>query len=314
MDTATDGPQAGAKPKTDTGVGTSTLMRVATYASVTVATILIVTKLGAWLATESVSLLSSLVDSLLDAGTSLINLFAIYHALQPADREHRFGHGKAEALAGLGQAAFIAGSGVFVMLEAIDRLINPRAVINGEVGIWVMVFAIALTTLLVLFQAFVVRKTGSLAIRADSFHYRIDILVNAAVILSLFLSSYGGFGMADPLFAGAIVIYMAFGSWKIALKSLDDLMDREFPDEDRIKIREIAMTHPKVRDVHDMRTRRSGRYSFIQIHLEMERDLTLVEAHIISDEVMYKVEEAFPSTEVLIHQDPEGVEERRDGL
>ena len=143
---------------------------------------------------------------------------------------------------------------------------------------------------------------------------RIDILVNIAVILSLFLSTYSGFGMADPLFAGAIVTYMVFGSWKIAQKSLDDLMDREFPDEDRIKIREIAMTHPKVRDVHDMRTRTSGPYSFIQIHLEMDRDLTLVEAHEISDEVMYKVEEAFPNTEVLIHQDPEGVEERRDDL
>ena len=290
------------------------LMRLATYASVTVATILIVVKIGAWLATESVSLLSSLVDSLLDAGSSLINLFAIYHALQPADREHRFGHGKAEALAGLAQAAFIAGSGVFVMLEAIDRLFNPRAINNGEFGIGVMIFAILLTSILVLFQAYVVRKTGSIAIHADSFHYRVDVLVNIAVIMSLILSSYGGFFVADPLFAGAIVIYMGFGSWKIAIKSLDDLMDKEFPDEERIKIREIAMAHPNVHDIHDMRTRRSGRYSFIQIHLEMSRELTLVEAHQISDEVMYKVEEAFPSTEVLIHQDPEGVEERRDGL
>ena len=285
------------------------LMRLATYASVTVAAILVVVKIGAWLATESVSLLSSLVDSLLYAGSSLINLFAIYHALQPADREHRFGHGKAEALAGLAQAAFIAGSGVFVMLEAIDRLFNPRAIDNGEFGIGVMVFAILLTSILVLFQAYVVRKTGSIAIQADSFHYRVDVLVNIAVIMSLILSSYGGFLVADPLFAGVIVIYMGF-----AIKSLDDLMDREFPDEERIKIREIAMAHPKVHDIHDMRTRRSGRYSFIQIHLEMSRELTLVEAHQISDEVMYKVEEAFPSTEVLIHQDPEGVEERRDGL
>ena len=290
------------------------LMRLATYASVTVAAILIVVKIGAWLATESVSLLSSLVDSLLDAGSSLINLFAIYHALQPADREHRFGHGKAEALAGLAQAAFIAGSGVFVMLEAIDRLFNPRAIDNGEFGIGVMVFAILLTSILVLFQAYVVRKTGSIAIQADSFHYRVDVLVNIAVIMSLILSSYGGFLVADPLFAGVIVIYMGFGSWKIAIKSLDDLMDREFPDEERINIREIAMAHPKVHDIHDMRTRRSGRYSIIQIHLEMSRELTLEEAHQISVEVMYKVEEAFPSTEVLIHQDPEGVEERRDGL
>ena len=290
------------------------LMRWATYASVAVATILIVVKLGAWIATESVSLLSSLVDSLLDAGSSLINLLAIYHALQPADKEHRFGHGKAEALAGLAQAAFIAGSGVFVMLEAKDRLFNPQAVNNGNFGIGVMLFAIALTSLLVLFQAYVVRKTGSIAISADSFHYRIDLLVNIFVILSLILSSYGGFLYADPLFAVAVVIYMGLGSWKIALKSLDELMDREIPDEERLKIREIAMAHPEVRDVHDMRTRKSGPYSFIQIHLEMNRDLTLLEAHEVSDEVMYKVEKAFPSAEVLIHQDPEGVEERRDEL
>ena len=288
------------------------LMRWATYASVAVAMILIVVKLGAWIATESVSLLSSLVDSLLDAGSSLINLLAIYHALQPADKEHRFGHGKAEALAGLAQAAFIAGSGVFVMLEAIDRLFNPRAINNGDFGIGVMVFSIALTSVLVLFQAYVVRKTGSIAISADSFHYRVDLLVNILVIVSLILSSYGGFLSADPLFAGAVVIYMAFGSWKIALKSLDELMDREFPDEERLRIREIAMAHPEVRDVHDMRTRKSGPYSFIQIHLEMNRNLTLMEAHVVSDEVMYKVEKAFPSAEVLIHQDPEGVEERRD--
>ena len=145
-------PQDETPKKLESSNQTAKLMRLATYASVTVAAILIVVKLGAWLATESVSLLSSLVDSLLDAGSSLINLFAIYHALQPADREHRFGHGKAEALAGLAQAAFIAGSGVFVMLEAIDRLFNPTVIDNGEFGIGVMVFAILLTSILVLFE------------------------------------------------------------------------------------------------------------------------------------------------------------------
>jgi len=290
------------------------LMRLATYASVTVACILIVAKTGAWIATESVSLLSSLVDSLLDAGASLVNLFAVRHALQPADREHRFGHGKAESLAGLAQAAFIAGSGIFLILEAVDRFINPRSVANGDLGISVMVFALLMTIGLVLFQSYVVKKTGSVAIEADSLHYRVDILVNVAVIVSLFIASFGGFPLADPLFAIAIVIYMGMGSWQIARKAIDDLMDREFPDEDRIKIREIAMRHPKVRDVHDMRTRSSGPYSFIQIHLEMDKTLTLIEAHEISDEVMYSVEKEFPNTEVLIHQDPEGVDERRDDL
>jgi ferrous-iron efflux pump FieF len=290
------------------------LMRVASYASVAVATVLIVTKSGAYAVTESVSLLSSLVDSLLDAGASLVNLLAIRHALQPADREHRFGHGKAESLAGLAQAAFIAGSGIFLLLEAGNRLINPKTVSNGEIGIAVMVLSLFLTLGLVAFQAYVVRKTNSLAISADSLHYRVDILVNVAVIVGIYLASFGGLQIVDPVLAVAIVIYMAWGSFKIARRSMDELMDREFPDEDRIKIRQIALEHPEVRDVHDMRTRSSGPYSFIQLHLEMDRNLSLVRAHEISDEVMYKVEDAFPNTEVLIHQDPEGVEERRDDI
>jgi len=289
-------------------------MRAATYASVSVASVLILAKTGAWLFTESVSLLSSLVDSLLDVGASIINLLAVRHALQPADREHRFGHGKAEPLAGLAQSAFIAGSGIFLLLESADRLINPMPVENGAIGIAVMILAMVLTLGLVLFQRYVVKKTNSVAIAADSLHYRVDILVNAAVIVSLVLSSYQGWLLADPLFAIAIVAYMAWGSLSIARESINSLMDRELPDEDRIKIRDIAMGHPEVLDVHDMRTRTAGPDTFIQLHLELPGHLPLEEAHRISDEVMYQVEEAFPNAEVLIHQDPEGVDERRDDI
>ncbi len=289
-------------------------MRAATYASVSVASVLILAKTGAWLFTESVSLLSSLVDSLLDAGASIVNLLAVRHALQPADREHRFGHGKAEPLAGLAQSAFIAGSGIFLLLESADRLINPMPVENGAVGIAVMVLAIVLTLGLVLFQRYVVKKTNSVAIAADSLHYRVDILVNAAVIVSLVLASYQGWLLADPLFAIAIVAYMAWGSLSIARESINSLMDRELPDEDRIRIRDIAMGHPEVLDVHDMRTRTAGPDTFIQLHLELPGHLLLEEAHRISDEVMYRVEDAFPNAEVLIHQDPEGVDERRDEI
>jgi len=289
-------------------------MRLATYASVTVAGVLIVFKLAAWLLTDSVALMSSLVDSVLDVCASLVNLFAIRHALQPADREHRFGHGKAESLAGLAQAAFIAGSGVFLLLEAVGRFIEPREVENGAVGVIVMAGSVVLTAILVAFQSHVVRKTGSIAIRADSIHYRVDILVNLAVIASLLLVTYGGWGYADPLFAIAIVIYMAHGAASIARQSFDVLMDKEFSNEERNRIHDIAMEHPMVKAVHDMRTRSSGPYSFIQLHLEMARELTLVEAHRISDEVMYKVERAFPKAEVLIHQDPEGEDERRDDV
>ena len=289
-------------------------MVAATYASVSVAAILICAKLGAWLFTDSVSLLSSLVDSLLDAAASLVNLFAVRSALQPADREHRFGHGKAESLAGLGQAAFIAGSGVFLLLESVERLITPSAVEHGLIGIGVMAFSILLTLVLVGFQIYVVKRTNSIAISADSLHYRIDILVNLAVIVSLFLASILGWKLADPLFAILIIAYMGIGAYKILRRSLNDLMDTEFPEADRARIREIVLAHPDVLDIHDMRTRSSGPDAFIQLHIEMDRDLTLVAAHEFSDQVMYSVERAFPNAQVLIHQDPEGVEERRDSL
>jgi ferrous-iron efflux pump FieF len=156
-------------------------MRLATYASVTVASVLIVTKFAAWVMTDSVSLLSTLIDSLLDVAASGLNLIAVHHALQPADFEHRYGHGKAEALAGLGQAAFISGSAAFLLIEAGQRIFNPKTIDNSEIGIAVMVVAIALTVVLVAFQRYVVRKTGSLAIGADSLHYQTDVLVNASV-------------------------------------------------------------------------------------------------------------------------------------
>ena len=288
------------------------LLRLATYASVAVASALIVLKLAAWFATGSVSMLSSLVDSLLDAVASVINLLAVRHALQPADREHRFGHGKAEALAGLGQAAFIAGSGLFVMMEGVGRLYSPQPIEHGVWGIAVMIVSMVLTGALVTVQKYVMRRSSSLAIHADSFHYQIDLVTNAAVIGSLAVSAWLGLHYIDPIVALGIVAYMAFGSWGIARQAIDQLMDRELPDDDRARIRKIALAEPSVKEVHDLRTRASGPNRFIQIHLVMDRNLSLIEAHEISDQVMYNIEAAFPNSEVLVHQDPEGVDERRD--
>ncbi len=285
------------------------LMRIASVASVCVAVVLIVAKLGAWAMTESVSLLSTLMDSVLDVLASLVNLFAIYHATQPADREHRFGHGKAEPLAGLAQAAFICGSGLFLLIEAGDRILHPRAVINPEVGYAVMVFSIVLTVLLVAFQKFVVRRTGSVAIDADSLHYQTDVMINASVILSLYVAAELGWRHADPMFAVAIAGYIVWGAWGIGLKALDILMDRELPDEDRQRIREIVMAHPEVTGIHDIRTRSSGLHVFIQFHLEMDGDMRLMQAHEISDTVEAEIMDAFPNAEVIIHEDPEGIEE-----
>ena len=285
------------------------LMKLATVASVSVATVLIGVKLVAWLMTDSISVLSSLVDSLLDVLASLVNMFAVYHALRPADREHRFGHGKAEPLAGLGQVAFISGSAVLLLIEAFSRVMSPRAVTHVDVGIGVMVFATIITGALVVFQFYVVRKTDSTAIGADALHYKSDVLVNLSVIVSLGLSAWLGWHIADPLFGIAIGLYLLYGAWKIALRSLDLLMDREFPDDERARIRDIVMHHPEVKGMHDLRTRRAGLQPFIQLHLELDGDMRLLEAHEIADEVEARIKQAYPAAEVLIHQDPEGVEE-----
>ncbi len=287
---------------------------MATYASVSVALVLIVAKLSAWFMTESVSLLSTLIDSLLDVGASLINLIAVHHALQPPDREHRFGHGKAEPLAGLAQSAFIIGSAVFLIIQASERLIHPRDVLNPEIGIGVMIFGIVLTTLLVAFQRYVISKTNSVAIRGDSAHYQMDILVNASVLLSLVLASQFGWRYADPLFAIGISAYIFWGAWKIGQKSLSMLMDEELPQEDRDRIRTIAKSHPGVHEIHDMRTRSSGAQIFIQFHMEMDGNMTLFDAHLISDQVEVEILSAFPNAEVIIHEDPEGLDEKHSDI
>lgn len=287
------------------------LMTLATYAAVGVAATLISVKFVAWLMTDSVSLLSTLIDSLLDVGASMVNLLAVRHALQPADSEHRFGHGKAESLAGLAQAAFISGSAVFLLLQAGERLYNPSPVHNTMVGYAVMALAIVATAALVVFQKYVVKRTGSMAIAADSAHYSMDVLVNASVIVSLFLATEMGWPLADPLFAIAIAFYILHGAYEVGIAAYHVLMDRELPDEERTKIAAIAMRHDKVTGTHDLRTRQSGPDMFIQIHLEMFRDLTLVEAHDVAEEVMHQIEAAYPRAEVLIHQDPQGVEEAR---
>lgn len=292
-------------------VAAGRLMKLATYAAVGVAGSLVGVKLIAWLMTDSVSLLSTLIDSLLDVGASMVNLFAVRHALQPADEEHRFGHGKAESLAGLAQAAFISGSAVFLLLQASERLYNPTPIQNSLVGYSVMGVAIVATGALVMFQKYVARRTGSVAISADSAHYTMDVLVNASVIVALFLATELGWTLADPLFAIAISFYILHGAYEVGIEAYHVLMDRELPDEDRAKITALAESHPQVLATHDLRTRQSGPDVFIQIHLEMPRKFSLLEAHDVADEVMHKIKAAYPRAEVLTHQDPQGIEEPR---
>jgi len=279
------------------------LMRLATYASTSVAVALILTKTVAWLMTDSLSLMATLIDSCLDALASLINLLAVRHALTPADKQHRFGHGKAEALAGLGQATFITGSALFLVLESISHLWHPLPISSMPVGVGVMVFSMLATFGLLVFQKHVIRQTGSTAIKADHLHYKTDLLVNAGVIVALLLAVYGWPGF-DPLFALLIAAYILYSAWEIARESLDLLMDRELPDDEREKIKSIVRDHPDTQGLHDLRTRKSGTTVFIQLHLELDDDLTLMQAHRIADNVEARILAAFPGSEVLIHEDP----------
>jgi len=309
MDDNTASPESTVSPQQMDRASAGRLMKLATYAAVGMASTLIVVKFGAWLMTDSVSLLSTLIDSLLDVAASTVNLLAVRHALEPADEEHRFGHGKAESLAGLAQSAFISGSAVFLLLQAGERLFNPSPVLNTAIGYGVMVFSIVATLALVGFQKYVAKRTQSMAIAADSAHYTMDVLVNISVIVSLFLASEMGWQIADPLFAIAISFYILHGAYEIGIEAYHVLMDRELPDEDREKIRTLAMEHPQVISLHDLRTRQSGPDVFIQMHLEMSGDMTLVQAHEIAEDVMHTIEAAYPRAEVLIHEDPAGIEE-----
>jgi ferrous-iron efflux pump FieF len=290
------------------------LARLATYASVSVALLLVSIKAVAWFATDSVSVLSSLLDSLLDMLASLVTLFAVRKAQEPADREHRFGHGKAEPLAALAQSAFIGGSAALLLFEAAHRFIHPTPVERPELGISILVFTIVVTIALVTFQVWVAKRSGSIAINADSLHYKGDLLMNAAVIAALVLGGYFGWIYADPVFATAIAVYILINAWSIVREALDMLMDRELPDTDRERIYAIARAHPETHRAHDLRTRRSGQMTFIQLHLEMDPNISLFRAHQIADEVELLILEAFPGAEIIIHQDPEGFDEEHPKL
>jgi ferrous-iron efflux pump FieF len=280
------------------------LLRLATYASVTTAVILILAKLIAWFISDSVSILATLVDSSLDVLASVINMIAVHHALQPADREHRFGHGKAEALAGLGQSMFIAGSAGILLLQGISRLINPQPLEKGlGLGISVMLLSILATIVLLSFQRYVIRRTDSTAIKADALHYKTDLLVNGSVIVALVLTFYG-WDFVDPLFAIAIAVFILHSAWQIVREAVNLLMDHELPDEDRKKIRALITNHPDAIGFHDLRTRQSGNTVFVQLHLELDENLPLKQAHTIADQLENKIAALFEDAEVIIHEDP----------
>ncbi|WP_025563459.1 cation diffusion facilitator family transporter [Psychromonas sp. SP041] len=279
------------------------LVKRAGQAAIIAASLLIIVKLIAWIMTGSSSILAALTDSLMDVTTSIINLFAIKIALQPADKEHRFGHGKAESLAGLAQAAFISGSSVFLMINGISAVVNNHQINASSLGVSVMLFSLVVTIALVLFQRYVVIKTNSMAIKADALHYRTDIILNGAVLLAIVLAGYG-WDWADGVFAIAVSLYILQGAWEIGTQSIDALMDKQLPQEDQELILKLAYKVKGVRGVHDLRTRYSSYIKFIQLHLELDDEQSLFDAHEKADELELALETAFPGADILIHLDP----------
>lgn len=286
-------------------------MRLASFASTSVAIILIVAKAFAWWQSGSISLLSTLLDSTLDLLASLVTLLSVRHALMPADREHRFGHGKAEALAGLIQSGFIGASAVWLLISAGERIVAPQPIRAETLGIGVMLGSMVLTLGLVIFQRRVIARTGSMAIGADRMHYQSDLVTNIGVILAIALSSRFDLPLADPIIAALIGLYILKSAADIGRDAYNVLMDRELSTEDRERIKAIVRAHPKVRDLHDLRTRSSGITTFIQLHMELDPAMPLSEAHEIAEAVEADIREAFPTAEIIVHQDPEGIVEPR---
>jgi len=284
------------------------LMRRAAFASVGVSVALVALKAMAYLLTNSVAMLASLADSALDLFSSTLNLVAIRSALTPADAEHRFGHGKAEPLAGLAQGAFIAGSATFLVVQAINRFIAPQPLDHPTAGLIVMAISIAATLALIMYQRRVVAKTGSIAIAADRMHYASDLITNIGVVVAIGLTQWFGWRLADPIIALLIAGILVYSAWGVFLQSYNQLMDRELPDAEREQIKTIIMRHPEVRNLHDLRTRAAGVHTFIQFHIELDPAISITRAHEISDAVERSVCAEFPKSEVIIHQDPAGLE------
>ena len=282
------------------------LAKRAAIASVACAVTLGLAKSWAAWVTGSVAVLASLADSLLDLVASLVTLFAVHLAAQPADHDHRFGHGKAEALAALFQVALIAVSAFFIFGQAVSRFSDGAQPNEGGIGIAASVFAIAVTLALTRYQKRIIVLTRSVAIGADRVHYQSDLLLNAAVIAALLLDRNLGLTGADPLFGIAIGLWLLFGAWRAAEDAINQLMDKEWPEEKRLRFVEVAARYPEIRHLHDLRTRTSGNRDFVQFHMWMDADLTVSQAHDVVERIEATLAGEFPDCEVFIHIDPEG--------
>ncbi|GLX78169.1 iron transporter [Thalassotalea insulae] len=281
-------------------------VRCAAFTATSVAFLLVMLKLYAWLMTDASAMLASATDSLLDLFASVMNVVILRFALAPADQEHKFGHGKAESLAGLVQAAFVLGSALLLIINGVERIISPKVIVHTEVGIWVSIIAIFLTLALVILQKVVIAKTNSLAISADSLHYQSDLILNLGVLAALFLSQ-GYWIKADGVFTLLVGGHLMLGAAKIIWLSVHHLMDHELAAEEVDKIKDIILSHEKALGMHELRTRQAGHQRFIQFHLELDDNLSLLDAHSIGEAIEREIELALAPCEVFIHHDPSSV-------
>jgi ferrous-iron efflux pump FieF len=298
---------------TDKKVSTAERARLTTQAagaSIAMAVTLIALKTYAAVETSSMAMLGSLADSGLDLVASLVVLLGVRIAAQPADYEHRFGHGKAEALAALVQVILITLSAIFILFRALQRLVTGAVTADAELGIGVSVIAMVLTVALISFQRHVVRRTGSLAIGTDRLHYASDLLLNGSVIVALALDQFAGLPGADAVFGVLIALWLAFGAWRASSHALDQLMDREWPDDLRERFLAATREFPELSGLHDLRTRSSGTHYFAQFHVWVPAHWTVLEAHDRLDRAEEELQRRFPGTEILIHVDPEGQTDR----
>ena len=278
-------------------------VKLAAISASSVALILVGIKFYAWLMTDSSAMLASTTDSVLDLFASLMSVVILRFALAPADDEHKFGHGKAESLAGLVQAAFVLGSAILLVFSGVERVLNPQVIVRSEIAIWVTVVSLLLTLGLVVFQKIVIKKTGSVVISGDALHYQSDILLNIGVLLAVILSQ-GMWLQADGVFTILVAIFLLVSAGQIVYSSIYQLMDRELSDEELADIKHIILKHEHAIGLHDLRTRQAGPQRFIQFHLELADHLSLLEAHRIGDEIEAEICEVLSPCEVFIHPDP----------
>lgn len=287
------------------------LKESAAFASVSLAIILALIKFYAFLKTDSLAVFSSFVDSITDLFASMVSFIAVYFSTKPATSNHRYGYGKTEALSALLQAVFVGVSGFFVISDGIKRLIHPVEIMQTSFGVWIMLFSIFATFLLVVYQTYVANKTQSLAIKADRAHYTVDFLTNSAVVISLLLVHFFGFVYFDVIAALFISSYLLYNAYDLAKEAIEMITDKELPGEIRKNIEKIVKNCKGVYGMHDFRSRNLGDAYYFELHLEMDGEISLSEAHELSSVAERKILEAYPNSQILIHQDPIGVDEMR---